>query len=230
MNSSLGRLRRVSYFVFCDVDETLIACESIVDFFPFYFSGPPGSRLRVTYDLFAGPLRRMVRDGAAREILNRSYYRAYAGERLMDVEASGKRWYDERAAADRFYVSEVRAALAAHRREGAEIVLVSGSFAPLLEPIAAAVGASAVIGTRLLVDSGCYTGEIEAPMIGAYKADAVRAMLRRHPEVDPRQCFAYGDHATDVDVLDCVGNPVLVGADPVLRAWAENRTRRFACI
>jgi HAD superfamily hydrolase (TIGR01490 family) len=221
--SAEPRTRAVDYFVFCDVDETLIACESIVDFFPYYFDGPPGSRLRGKHERFFGPLLTLVRQGAAREVLNRSYYRSYAGEPVADVTASGARWHDERAAQGRLYVTAMRETLAAHRRAGAEVVLVSGSFAPLLDPISAAVQARAVLGTRLLVEAGRYTGEIDAPMIGDHKADAIRAFLGQHPEVDPGRCFAYGDHASDVPMLSCVGRPIVVGSDPELRAWAEAR-------
>jgi HAD superfamily hydrolase (TIGR01490 family) len=213
----------VDHFVFCDVDETLISFESIVDFFPYYFDGPPGSRLRDAHDKCLAPLLKMVRQGAPRETLNRTYYGAYAGETVVEVHASGKRWHDEREAREGFYVPAIREALAAHRRAGADIVLVSGSFAPLLDPIAAAVQARAVLATRLFVREGRYTGEIDVPMIGHHKADAVRAVLAEHPEVDPRRCYAYGDHPTDVPMLACVGRPVVVGSDPELRAWAESR-------
>jgi HAD superfamily phosphoserine phosphatase-like hydrolase len=165
--------RRVDHFVFCDVDETLISCESIVDFFPYYFDGPPGSRLRDAHEKWLGPLLKMVQQRAPREVLNRTYYGAYAGEAVAEVRAAGERWHAARKARQGFYVSATWDALAAHRSAGADIVLVSGSFAPLLDPVAAAVKARAVLATHLFVDSGRYTGTIDVPMIGQHKADGV---------------------------------------------------------
>jgi phosphoserine phosphatase len=68
-----------------------------------------------------------------------------------------------------------------------------------------------------LVRDGRYTGEVVRPMIGEGKREAVLALLRDHPGgVDPRECYAYGDHPSDLPMLECVGNPRVVGGNPDL--------------
>jgi phosphoserine phosphatase len=104
------------------------------------------------------------------------------------------------------------------------LVLVSGSFAPVVEPIAAAVGAQAVLCTELRSDGQCYTGEVVVPLLGFHKRAAVCGLLARHPHCDPLRCYAYGDHASDIPMLDSVGHPVAVGNDPALRAWMAGRS------
>lgn len=42
--------------------------------------------------------------------------------------------------------------------------------------------------------------------------------------VDPAACVAYGDHASDLPMLDAVGHAVVVGDDPVLIALAAARS------
>ena len=53
-------------------------------------------------------------------------------------------------------------------------------------------------------------------MIGQAKADAAGELMARH-RIDPRDCHAYGDHSSDLPLLEQVGHPVVVGGgDPAL--------------
>jgi HAD superfamily hydrolase (TIGR01490 family) len=203
------------YAVFSDVDETLIQSKSMLDFARFYFveNQAKTQRLRELSELRAR--------GVPRVELNRAYYRLYAGCSEEHVRALGRAWFETRARAANMFIVETRAALAAHSARGAELVLVSGSFAAILDPIAQAVAANALICTRPLVAAGQLTGEVERPMIGEHKADAIRTWLTQRPELDPERCYAYGDDASDLDMLECVGNPRVVGHDPVLRSYVS---------
>ena len=212
---STGRLPR--RLVFSDVDETLIRPKSMIDFLHHYFAGrhgPAGARRATAIDRETGDL---VRSGAPREEANRRYYRAWAGENSDQVREWGRRWYAERAGTRDFFIPTTSAALARHRAEGEPILLVSGSFPAVLEPIAESVGASGLICTRQEVSGGRFTGEILGdPVIGEGKRAAVRMLLSRYPAVDPRECFGYGDHLSDLPMLEQIGNPVVVGGDTEL--------------
>jgi phosphoserine phosphatase len=48
-------------------------------------------------------------------------------------------------------------------------------------------------------------------------------LLAAHPQVDPARCWAYGDHPSDLPMLDLVGNPVAVGDDPAVAAHLAAR-------
>jgi phosphoserine phosphatase len=82
-----------------------------------------------------------------------------------------------------------------------------------------AVEADRVVGTEPLAVGGRLTGEVVRPVIGAAKADAVRdeAALGHFHLPD---CHAYGDDTSDLPMLQTVGNPVVVGHDPVLATHA----------
>jgi phosphoserine phosphatase len=91
----------------------------------------------------------------------------------------------------------------------------------ILEPLARELGVVHCLATRLEEHEGRYTGEIEGlQMIGQGKADAVRAFLATRG-ARAAECFAYGDHHTDVPMLEAVGHPVAVIGDPRLAEHAR---------
>jgi HAD superfamily hydrolase (TIGR01490 family) len=115
----------------------------------------------------------------------------------------------------------VHAELAAHRAAGRTVVLVSGSFPACLEPVAAHLGADRVLCSRPEIAHGRYTGWIGTPMIGEAKAAAVAAVLDELAPGTPS--WAYGDHDSDLPMLEQVTTPVVVGADAALTRVARER-------
>lgn len=208
-----------SVLVFCDVDETLIGCKSPLDFLRFHFTERHGAIGARRSDAVAEALRAQQAAGASRAEANRSFYRSWAGEPVAAVAASGRRWYAQRSCDPEFFLPYTRGALCAHRTRGAVVALVSGSFPAVLAPIAAAVGADHLLCARPEVRDGVLTGElIGGPVIAEGKRRLVRELLSRYPDVDPEDCFAYGDHVSDLPMLTEVGHPVVVGDDPELAA------------
>jgi HAD superfamily hydrolase (TIGR01490 family) len=198
--------------VFTDVDETLITCKSMFDFLDFHLSereGPAGAEraAAVLADITALAAR-----GLPREQANRAYYQALRGRPAAEIAEAGARWFAVRSAGTGFFVEGTLAALREHRAAGAGIVLVSGSFPAVLEPIAAAVGADWLLCTRPEVCDELLTGAITGePLIGEGKRRAVRELLLRFPDIDPADCYGYGDHVSDLPMLTEVGHPVIVG-------------------
>ncbi|MBP0458780.1 HAD family hydrolase [Streptomyces montanisoli] len=203
-------------FAFFDVDETLIDVKSMFSFLDFHLADP------VRYQEVVGRLAAMAADGVPRERTNRLYYRAYAGMSQESVARSGREWFGTHAARPGFFHGEVVAELTGLRARGAAIVLVSGSFRACLDPIAAHLGASHVLCTEPETAAGRYTGRVPgAPMIGERKAAAARALMRQ-AGARPQDCFAYGDHPSDLPLLRSVGSAGVVGDAPEL---VENATR-----
>lgn len=208
---------RVAFF---DVDETLLAGKSMVRFLRYWVACGGGGDAE-----FWGVMAelRAVADGAGRAAANRAYYRRFAGVPSAALAEAGRRWYAQHRRRPDAFVPSTAWAMVGHHAAGDVLVLVSGSCRPLLDPLAADVGADEVLCTGLLVGpDGRLTGEVDAPMIGPAKADAALALLKALG-ADPVDCFAYGDHATDLDLLAAVGGPRVVGGDPVLASWARRR-------
>ncbi|RBY96379.1 HAD-IB family hydrolase [Blastococcus sp. TF02-8] len=109
-----------------------------------------------------------------------------------------------------------------HRAAGREIVIVSSSGAEMVEPIGEMLGVDRVVATRLVVQDGRYTGDIEFYAYGENKAEAVRR-LAAEGGYDLADCYAYSDSITDLPLLSVVGHPTAVNPDRGLRKAALER-------
>lgn len=214
------------HLVFTDVDETLISGKSLLDFLGWYFTDRYGRAGARRARALLAQLAERSAGGLPREQANRSYYRFWRGEPAAAVAAGGRRWFAERCAAGGFFRPGIREVLARHQASGAAVALVSGSFPAVLDPIAQAVGAAHVLCSRPRTRQGRYDGALVGePMIGAAKGRAVRALLGRHPHIDPADCAGYGDHVSDLPMLAEVGHPVVVGGSAELARLLPHAAR-----
>jgi HAD superfamily hydrolase (TIGR01490 family) len=118
--------------------------------------------------------------------------------------------------------AEANALIAEHRAAGDEVVVLSASGQEVVEPIAAMVGADRCLASRMRVEGGRYTGEVEFYLYGEEKARAARdiAAARGYRLAD---CRAYSDSITDLPLLEAVGHPTVVNPDRALRRVALER-------
>lgn len=212
-------------YAFFDVDDTLVSLKTMFSFAEFYWrhvSRVPALGA-ARYRLFAARVALYRRLNIAREVINRDYYRQFRGRPVSEIEDAVAEWYGGlRRRADLFHPA-VLTALEEHRRHGVEPVLVSGSSQEILAPLAAELGIKHVLATRLERRRGRLTGEIIPPQtIGKGKAVALLSFLREVAG-DGSRSFAYGDHDSDVPMLECVGNAVVVTRDERMRTLARSR-------
>lgn len=165
-------------------------------------------------------LHRLARSAAPRQERYREGYRLLGGLPVGTVAAAGREWFAAAVREPGFFHQPVLAALREHRDRGELVVLVSGSFAACLDPIARHVGADAVLGTVPPARAGTYTGEAADLLTGPAKGAAVRRWMAEHG-VPPAHCTAYGSAAADLSMLLQVGSPVVVGDDPLLTDQAR---------
>jgi len=117
---------------------------------------------------------------------------------------------------------EATALIAEHRAAGRDVVIVSSSGSEVVEPIGVMLGADRVVATRMVVDGGRYTGEIEFYAYAENKATAIRE-LATASGYDLAECYAYSDSVTDLPMLEAVGHPTAVNPDRALRREAGSR-------
>lgn len=206
--------RRVAFF---DVDETLVAVPTLYAFWHWWRGGADDSAVDVEH-------RALAESGASREALNRRYFRRYAGTPAERLAAAGRSWYGAFRQGRTAFVAAGLAALEDHLAEGDAVVLVSASMPCILDPIAQDLGVHRLVCTELAADpAGLLTGEVTTQMVGAAKGRGVAEVLAGLA-VPADACFAYGDHVSDLPMLQAVGNPVVVGpSDPELAAEATIR-------
>jgi len=120
---------------------------------------------------------------------------------------------------------DIMALLRQHQDAGHRVILVSGTFQPLLEIIAARLGVREALGTLLEVRDGRYTGRSLPPVcLGPGKLARLRQFLDGPgADIDLARSFAYADGEWDIPVLELVGNPVAVYPEPSLLAQARQR-------
>lgn len=101
-----------------------------------------------------------------------------------------------------------------------EVALVSGGFAEIVEPIAAAVGITMVRANRLEVADGRLTGTVLGAVVDrAAKAAALRDFAAAE-QVPLSRTVAVGDGANDLDMIAAAGLGVAFLAKPVVQAQA----------
>jgi HAD superfamily hydrolase (TIGR01490 family) len=205
---------------FFDVDDTLITIKSMFRFLQYDIAAsdrPPSDYTRAMAELRALKAR-----GAPRQETNRAFYRNFTGRDEAQLGVRGAEWFRSEYLRGGVFNKRVLTTLRRHHRAGEVIVLVSGSFPPCLDPIAAFVCADLVLCSRPQVREGRYTGDLAVPMVGERKAAAVRAEAAARG-IALEHSLAYGDHLSDLPLLDLVGHPVVVGDDPSLRDLAIRR-------
>jgi len=117
---------------------------------------------------------------------------------------------------------KVMARLRGHQAAGHRVMVVSGTFAPLLAEIGRQLGVGETVGTPLVLREGRYTGACELPVCqGADKVSRLEAHLRGSNDIRWAQSYAYADSCTDLPLLQRVGHPVAVYPDSQLAAHAR---------
>ena len=116
-----------------------------------------------------------------------------------------------------------------HKAAGRKVYIVAASPEEIVAPLGEFLGVDAAIASRARVQDGRYTGEMELYAYGPNKAAAMRRVAAEE-NIDLLRSWAYSDSATDIPMLETVGNPVAVSPDRELLKVARERSweiRRF---
>lgn len=207
---------------FFDVDETLITVKSMFAFLRHWLAerGDDGGE----YARITDEIKQLAAAGTPREEINRHYYRLYRGVEYAALEESGKRWFDAFAADGAPFYLDTLEALRAHRDSGVRTVLLSGSFAPAIAPVAAA--AAAPTGCR-----DCRLAQTPRPRRRRERHRTLRRsksgvrMVKRLYDLTPT---TQGPLYPPSEIVDADGNFLVVGflneAEPdgtVTRRWGR---------
>lgn len=205
---------------FFDVDETLIATKSMFDFLGFL-----GERVAaIDAGAITAEMQRRSGGGEDRASINLRFWQHFAGLHADTVRVCAAEWLAfKQYAAPEFLIPSGLERLDYHKSRGDVVAFVSGSACDILAPLARLLGADHVLATRLLEQDGIYTGGIHPPvMIGEGKQSAAR-QLACSLNCRLGDCYAYGDHPSDLPLLEIVGHPTAIGAAGDLAETARAR-------
>jgi HAD superfamily hydrolase (TIGR01490 family) len=119
--------------------------------------------------------------------------------------------------------AEARARMDWHRERGDLVFLVSSSPGEFIAVLGEHLAVDGVAATDAEMVDGRCTGRILRLCHGAGKAESVRELAAAH-DVDLTVSYAYGDsYASDLPMLEAVGQPVCVNPDRLLVAHAQSR-------
>ncbi|MEQ1974472.1 HAD-IB family hydrolase [Xenorhabdus sp. SGI240] len=200
----------MSYCAFLDVDETLINCKTLLATFRHHLNAVHGAsvgdaRFACIMDSLSDVQAAGLSDRAR---LNQLYYRHFAGIDVANLAATCESWFNSTGI--KRLKTRVCDEIACHQQRNAQIVLVSGSYHACLAPLSRYLKANAVLCTELVSARGVYTGELQGyPTIGVGKARRIADYISQK-RLSLRDSVAYGDHQSDVPMLEMADKKVIV--------------------
>lgn len=215
---------------FFDFDETVISFKSMFSFLKFYLSEVYQSEGEKRFDEYMNDVNHKWLINFPREEINRNYYRQFKNENKEKLLSIRNRWIAEEKniRGDNFYIHETQELIQNYKRDNYSIVIVSGSMLDIVEPLANEIGVDTVLATKMITDTGVFTGEIVLPQtIGQGKAVAIINYMRLH-NISPEHTVAWGDHISDFPMLEVAGKGGIISSDPDVLSIA--RTKGFSVI
>lgn len=162
------------------------------------------------------------RDLITDEFLSRVLLKFYCGRRLDDFEAMADDFYDQYLRP--WLAPNLLARLNEHKQKGHVLVLISGGIRYWLEPVVKDLGFDHLLCTDLEVGAdGLLTGRARGEIcLDRIKRDQALRLAAEH-DIDLSRSYAYGNHHSDLALLNLVGRPFAVEPTPVLARTARKK-------
>lgn len=118
---------------------------------------------------------------------------------------------------------EAQALLEMHEEAGRDTWIISASPVEIVAELAKALDLTGGLGTVSEVVDGVYTGKLAGPFCyGEGKAEILRHLAAERG-YDLHACYSYSDSASDLPMMQLVGNPIAVNPDRPMTAVAHRR-------
>jgi HAD superfamily hydrolase (TIGR01490 family) len=202
-----------------DLENTLIA-SNVVESYSFLASRrlPDDERARFTLDMLRQGPGLLALDRRDRGDFLRHFYRRYEGAPADRIRSDA--WELFSLLLSKSFPAGIRR-VREHRALGHRTLLITGALDFVVEPLRPLF--DDVVCARLAERDGLLTGEmIDAPPTGEARAIVI-ADYAAAEGLLLSESVVYADSASDLPMLEAVGHPVAVNAEPKLAAIARKR-------
>ena len=202
---------------FFDFDETLLDIESSRLGFHYLWERrlvSPGFILKVlTANIF------YKRHWLSDEKMAMIMIKFYRNRHLEDFQQGAVSFYQDYLKPH--LAPNIRARVDKHRLQGHRLILISGSVRYMLEPVAEDLGFDHLLCTDLEIGGdGLLTGRAKGPICLNSNKRLLAEMLARNVNIELASSYAYGNHQSDLPLLELIGNPYVVEPTEPLRKVA----------
>ena len=143
----------------------------------------------------------------------------YRNRHLEDFQQGAASFYQDHLKPH--LAPNIHARVNKHRRQGHQLILISGSVRYMLEPVAEDLGFDHLLCTDLEIGAdGLLTGRAKGAICLNSNKRILAEMLARKANIDLASSYAYGNHQSDLPLLELVGNPFVVEPTEPLRKVA----------
>jgi HAD superfamily hydrolase (TIGR01490 family) len=203
-----------------DLENTLIA-SNVVESYAWLATRelPDDERASFTLRMLRAAPGLLALDRRDRGDFLRHFYRRYDGAPASRVKADAWEMFSD-LLLNRSFPAGFRR-VRKHRAMGHRTLLITGALDFVIEPLRPLF--DDVVCARLEERDGFLTGElVDAPPTGEARASAMAAYADLHG-LSLAESVAYADSTSDLPMLEAVGFPVSVNAEPKLAAIARKR-------
>jgi fatty acyl-CoA reductase len=208
------------HFAAFDLENTLIASNVVASYSWLATRRlPREDRVRFVLKTLAEAPKLLAADRRDRSDFLRHFYRRYEGASAAQLEADALEMFSDLILTKSFPAGIRR--VREHRALGHRTLLITGALDFVIEPLRPLF--DDIVCARLGERDGQFTGEmVEAPPTGEARAIAI-ADYAASEGLELSESVVYADSASDLPMLEAVGHPVAVNAEPKLAAIARKR-------
>ena len=146
----------------------------------------------------------------------------YRQKRLVEFQQGAAAFYQEHLKPH--LAPNILKRVEQHHQDGHVLVLISGSIRYLLEPVAEDLGFHHLLCTDLEVGpDGLLTGRAKGPLCLDGTKRVLAQKLAKEANIDLASSYAYGNHQSDLPLLESVGHPYVVEPSEPLRNVASKK-------
>jgi len=213
------RARRAAFF---DMDRTVLRVDSGTSWIRFLYDRGEVDRLFLFRALYWSALYKVALLDL--ESLATKLVADMAGQAEAELVAKAAIWHEAHLADQ--VAPRARAAIAAHRRRGDLIVMLTGSTQYAAEVVSHGLGIEHTLCSRIEVVDGRFTGRLAQMCFGHHKVVIAERFADLHG-IDLGRSWFYSDSYNDLPMLSRVGTPVAINPDARLLRHARGKAWRI---